>query len=288
MNPTIGRIILKTGKHSPTILFVGGVVGVVATTVLASRGTLQFQKDVLELKADLDTAKEVLARDSEAYTREDYNKDVVTLNAKLVVAASKRYAPAVFVGFISIAMLTKSHRILTSRNAAVTAAYAALEKGFDEYRRRVVQEYGEEIDRRLRFSRDLELKPKLDSAGKEIKSSRNPYDYSVYARFFDQTCKDYNSESEYNFMFLRAKQNYANDLLRSRGHVFLNEVYSMLGFEHSKAGAVVGWIISSEGDNFIDFGIFDHDRERARAFVNGHESAILLDFNVDGVIYDKI
>jgi hypothetical protein len=64
----------------------------------------------------------------------------------------------------------------------------------------------------------------------------------------------------------------------------------MLGIDRSKAGSVVGWVITKEGtgDNFIDFGVFDGDNPRARDFVNGREGSILLDFNVDGVIYDKI
>jgi hypothetical protein len=72
--------------------------------------------------------------------------------------------------------------------------------------------------------------------------------------------------------------------------VFLNEVYDMVGVPRSKAGAVVGWLLSPNGgtDNFVNFGVFDGRTEVARDFVNGREGAILLDFNVDGVIYDKI
>jgi hypothetical protein len=96
---------------------------------------------------------------------------------------------------------------------------------------------------------------------------------------------NWQKNSEHNKLFLKCQQSYANDMLQARGHVFLNEVYSWLGLEHSKAGAVVGWVINSDGDNFVDFGIFDPGNSR---FVNGQERSILLDFNVDGVIYDKI
>jgi hypothetical protein len=70
--------------------------------------------------------------------------------------------------------------------------------------------------------------------------------------------------------------------------VFLNEVYEQLGIPASRAGAVVGWTILPGGDGYIDFGIFDGENSSARMFVNGHEKSILLDFNVDGVIYNKI
>jgi hypothetical protein len=117
-----------------------------------------------------------------------------------------------------------------------------------------------------------------------------PDDPSIYARFFDPTSPSWSKEPEYNLIFLKCQQNYANDLLKSRGHVFLNEVYDMLGMERSKAGAVVGWLLSKNGDtdNFVNFGVFDGREQVARDFVNGREGAILLDFSVDGVIYDGI
>ena len=84
-------------------------------------------------------------------------------------------------------------------------------------------------------------------------------------------------------------ETFANDLLKARGRLFLNEVYRMLGIDETKAGQVVGWVYNPDnptGDNFVDFGIYNMQRERVRAFVNGYEPNILLDFNVDGVIWD--
>jgi hypothetical protein len=168
------------------------------------------------------------------------------------------------------------------------AAYGALEKGFDEYRRRVVEKYGEEEDRNFRYgSREVDV---VDDKGKVNKVLRVGDDIpSVYARFFDPTSTSWNKNPDYNFVFLRSQQNWANDLLKIRGHVFLNEVYDMLGLERSKAGSVVGWILIGDyRDNYIDFGLFDGDDQAARDFVNGREGSVLLDFNVDGVIWDKL
>lgn len=283
---TVGRAILKTQRSSPTLLFVGGVVGVVATAALAGHATLRANEALKEINSDLEKAKELLQREDDRYTEDDFKKDLVILYSRKFVTVSKTYGPTILVGVVSIAMLTKSHRMLTSRNAALTAAYAALEKGFAEYRRRVVQEYGEDVDRKLRFSKDLEQK---SSDNEFATKSHTPSDeYSIYARFFDQTSDKYENDAEYNLMYLRAKQNFANDLLRSRGHLFLNEVYDMLGLARSRAGQVVGWALTNDGDNYVDFGIFDHGRETSMAFVNGNEPSVLLDFNVDGVIYDKI
>jgi hypothetical protein len=124
---------------------------------------------------------------------------------------------------------------------------------------------------------------------KEYVKRVGPDGASIYARFFDPTSTSWSKEPEYNLIFVQCQQNYANDLLRARGHVFLNEVYDMLGIPRSQAGAVVGWILSQDRttDNYIDFGVFD-DEKNARDFVNGYEGSILLDFNVDGVIFDKI
>ena len=193
-------------------------------------------------------------------------------------------------GGLSIYALTNSHNILTKRNVALTAAYGALEKGFNEYRARVVDKYGEDEDRNLRYgTQEVEI---VDPETKKKKTVTRvgPDDPSIYARFFDPFSTSWNKEPEYNLFFLKCQQNYANDLLRSRGHVFLNEVYDMLGIPRSKAGAVVGWVLSENGetDNFVNFGVFDGRTDVARDFVNGLEGAILLDFNVDGVIYDKL
>ncbi|MCA1800666.1 MAG: DUF6353 family protein, partial [Actinobacteria bacterium] len=111
---------------------------------------------------------------------------------------------------------------------------------------------------------------------------------SIYARYFDEGSTVWSRERDYNRLRIRAIQNYANDMLKARGHLFLNEVYDELGLPRSRAGAVVGWVMSKSGDNFVDFGIYNQENERARAFVNGQEQSILLDFNVDGVIYDLL
>lgn len=289
VSSNVGRQILRTQKHSPTILFIGGVVGVVATTVMASKATLQLSNRLETHQEHLEQAKDLATKDDK-YATEDFKKDVSVIYARMARDVTKLYGPTIIVGVLSIAALTKSHTILTRRNAAITAAYAALEKGFAEYRKRVVQEYGEETDRRLRHSQKFEMIKAVDQEGKEIEvpMRKNPNDYSIYARFFDETSRKFQPEPEYNMFFLQAQQHFANDLLRARGHVFLNEVYDMIGAERSRAGAVVGWVLHKGGDNYIDFGIFDHHKERARAFVNGYENAILLDFNVDGIIYDKI
>lgn len=283
----LGRQILLTQKHSPTVLFAAGVVGVVTTAVLASRATLKLDEVLEDTQAKLELAKSLVHVD---YTDEDRKRDMVLIHAKSVMRVGKLYGPAVIVGVLSIAALTGSHVILTRRNGALTAAYVTLDQAFRKYRSRVVDEYGQDKDEEYRFGT---IQKDVTTVGKDGVSKTktvkvvDPNGYSMYAKFFDEYNKNWQKEAEYNMLFLRTQQQYANHMLHARGHVLLNDVYDSLGIERTKAGCIVGWVLGS-GDNFIDFGIFADDKERARAFVNGDERSIRLDFNVDGPIYQLL
>lgn len=281
-----GRYGLALRQHSPTLFFVGGVVGMIATTVLASRATLKLEET---LDANRKQKDEVKHFQNSQYTEEDREQDTAILYVRATLSVAKLYAPAVLLGVASITMLTQSHNLLVKRNAALTAAYTALDKGFKTYRARVVEKYGEEEDQRLRYG-DEPVTFKDEVTGKSVTVRRvGPDGASIYAVFYDQYNPNWTKDAEINKLFLRHTQNYVNDLLHARGHVFLNEVYDALGFDHTEAGSVVGWRICPEGDNFIDFGVF-HEKvgDHVRDFVNGRERSVLLDFNVDGVIFNKI
>ena len=283
----IARNALLVQKASPELLFGIGIVGVVGSTVLACRATLKMESVMDEATDKLKTARTL---EHAEYSEKDRQRDMALIKFQTGVKIVKLYGPAIVVGGAAIAALTSSHNILSRRNAALTAAFTALERGFREYRARVVEKYGEEEDRNFRYgSQKVKI---VDPKTKKTKTvTRVGHGVpSIYARFFDDYSTSWDKDPEVNFFFIRSQQNYANDLLLSRGHVFLNEVYDMVGVPRSKAGAIVGWIYMEDGstDNFIDFGVFDRDKQAVRDFVNGLEGAILLDFNVDGIIYDKI
>lgn len=295
----LGRQILKIEKNSPHILFGAGIVGFAGTVILASRATLKVEEVLDAAQKDLKNINEVQSNaelvEKSGYSSEDAIKDRIYVYSRTTIGLVQLYTPTVLVGTFAIACLTKSHAILSERNAALTLAYASLDQAFKEYRKRVSEQLDPEYERDIYFDAqkvevdiidpDTNKKETIPSGFKMIGDRA----YSRYARFFDQLCPDWNKVPEYNYIFLRAQQNYANDLLHSRGHVFLNEIYDMIGVPRTREGAVVGWVISKNGgDNYIDFGFMDSDNPRARDFVNGREGAILLDFNVDGLIYDKI
>jgi hypothetical protein len=291
------RLMVK--KYSPEILMGLGIVGVVTSTVMACKATLKVEDILDEAKATMEDVDHVLENPElfeGSYTPEDAKKDKSIVYVQTGVKLVKLYAPSIALGVISISALLGSHKIMKQRNVAVVAAYNGLKMTFDNYRRRVIEEFGEDKDRDYRYGlRKEEVEViETDKNGKEKKTKKiatvvDPNHISPYARFFDETSTEWSKTPEYNRIFLQAQQNYANNLLQARGHLFLNEVYDMLGWadNRTQAGAVVGWVLSDDddADNYVDFGIFNPENSD---FVNGLEGSVLLDFNVQGVIYDKI
>lgn len=285
-------------KHSPEILVTAGTVGVVASAVMACKATLKVN-DILEEKKHIEEQIDLVAKDpsmADTYTAEDSKKDLAVVKVQTGVKFVKLYGPSVMLGTVSLLCILKSHQILRGRNVALAAAYATVDGTFKDYRKRVVERFGKELDRELRYNiKTQEIEETVvDENGKEktVKKTVNVVDPGVgssgYARFFDETCCGWTKDAEYNHMFLKQQQNYANELLQARGHVYLNEVYDMLGLQRSKAGQIVGWMLDGDGDGYIDFGIDDVHNEQKRLFVNGHERSILLDFNVDGNIVEMM
>lgn len=285
-------------KHSPEILATVGVVGVVASGVMACKATMKLNDVLEDSKETIDKIKEVSNNPSyaEKYSEEDAKKDLTITYAQTGVKVAKLYAPSIALGTFSLSCLLISNNILRKRNMALSAAYLTVDKSFKEYRNRVSERFGEQVEKEIRYNikaQEMETTVKNEDGTEttvvEKVNVADPNLYSDYARFFDESCAAWQKDPEYNLMFLKSQQQYANDLLISRGRLFLNEVYDMLGIDRTKAGQVVGWVydpVNPIGDNFVDFGIYDMDKERVRAFVNGYEPNILLDFNVDGNVWD--
>lgn len=294
------RAVLQLKKHSPEILVGAGIVSIVAGGVLACKSTLKVNEVVDKAKEDIAKIHEATEKGyTEAeveYTAEDSKKDLTIVYVQTGVKFAKLYAPAIALAGAGIACILKSHGILSERNAALAAAYAAVETGFKEYRGRVVERFGKDLDREFKYGikakevdRTIVNEDGSETTVKETIEVVDPNLNSPYARFFDDGCNGWSKSAEYNLMFLLDQQAHANDLLKQQGHLFLNEVYDALGIPRTKAGNVVGWIYDEDnpiGDNFVDFGIFDIHKDKARDFVNGYERTILLDFNVDGNILE--
>lgn len=307
MSRTINKAGFKLRKHSPEIMVVTGVIGVVASTVMACKATTKVSNIIEEHNETMNNIHKcaelgyVPTNDEVTieYTEEDVKRETAITYVQTGVKFAKLYGTSVILGAVSVTSILTGHNILRKRNIALAAAYATVDKGFKEYRKNVVDRFGKGLDYELLHNikaQEVEEIVKDEKTGEEkvVKTTVNMPDSSSlgspYARFFDPTCDHYSKDPEANLMFLRRQQDYMNDVLKCRGHVFLNEVYDALGMARSVAGQSVGWIYDEKnpvGDNFIDFGLDNIDREPTRRFVNGYESMVMLDFNVDGPILNS-
>lgn len=296
ISSTFNRVGIRLKKYSPEILVVAGVAGTVASAVIACHATTKLDSILEESKKNIETIHKC-SNDttlSSDYSSDDAKKDKALVYVQTGFKIVKLYSPALALGVLSITSILASNDILRKRNVALAAAYTTVDKTFKEYRSRVVERFGEEVDNELRYNikaKKFEEVVADDETGKEkkVKSVVNiasPTD--EYARFFDNTCLNYEDNMDYNLLFLRSQQQIANDRLRADGFLFLSDVYEALGIKRTKMSQTVGWIYkpggNPNGDNFIDFRILETNRETEK----GYEKALLMNFNVDGPILNLI
>lgn len=295
VNGVASKTVMKLKKHSPEILVVAGIAGTVVSAVLACKATTKVAEILDETKGTLDTIHEGMetgAINGQEYTTEDGKKDTVVVYAQTGMKLAKLYGPAIILGTLSITSILTSNNILRKRNVALGAAYAAIDKSFKEYRGRVIERFGEQVDTELKYGikakkfEEIEVDPET---GKEKKVKKtvmvaDPNLQSDYAVYFDSKSRNYETNPDYNRMFLKAQQAFANDKLQTRGHLFLNEVLDDLDLPRTPAGQIVGW--TKDGpDGYVNFRIVEVERETEDG---RHEPALLLDFNVEGNIWEKM
>lgn len=283
-------------KRSPEILVAVGVVGTVVSAVMACKATTKINTILDETKEQLGKIHEYAGNPdaAEKYNAEDAKKDTAIVYAQTGVKLAKLYAPAVGLGILSISSILASNNILRKRNMAISAALAAATQDFKDYRNRVIERFGKEVDHQLRYNIKAEEieETVTDDKGKEKKVKKSievaDLNASGYVKYFTRSNPYWEEDSSYVEMFLRSQQNYANDKLKATGHLTLNDVYDMLGFHDSKAGMVVGWIYDLDhpnGDNYVEFDVKKVNLPNEQG---GYEEAYAIDFNVDGNIYNEM
>lgn len=293
---TLMKTSLKLKKHSPEILIVAGVIGTIASTVMACKATTKLGEIMDNAKDDIEAVHEAVEHPEDLpqkYTAEDGKKDLTIVYTQTALRVVKLYLPAVALGALSLTAIIKSHDILKKRNVALAAAYTAADKGFKEYRNRVVERFGNDVDKELRYNvkaKEFERKVVNDDGTEEtVVETVNVAsidEVSDFAKYFNRDCAGWSDNAEKNLFFLKRQQDFANEMLEANGYLFLNDVYDMLGIPRSKAGQVVGWVYDKNVVAKVDFGIYTINREENQQFVNGLEKNVLLDFNVDGNILD--
>ena len=291
------KVSYKIQKHSPEILIFAGVGGVIVSTVMACKATPKLDDILTESRVKLDDIRKAASDEAMAdrYSQKDAQKDMVITYIQTSVKVAKNYAPAAVIGVLSISSIFASNNILKQRNVALAAAYTALDTSFKEYRTRVFERFGEEVENEIRYnmkSQKIEV-VETDENGKEKKVKKTVsvanLGNSDYARYFDKECKEYERDHSYNEMILKARQAWANDKLKANGYLYLNDVYDFLGIPRTKAGQVVGWIYdpnNTRGDNYVDFGMKEVYRKDETKEYESVEKLFLLDFNVDGNIWE--
>lgn len=305
---TFNKIGFQIQKKSPEILVAAGIAGIIVSTVMACKATIKASEVAEKTSETIDEIHEAektgITKAGKAYSADDSKKDLTTVYVQTGIKYVKLYTPAIVIGAASVTCILVSHRIMKQRLTAVAAALSASDKAFKDYRSRVMERFGEQVEKELRYNikaKEIE-QTVVDENGEEKKvkvpanvadgEGWDPSQYSPYARIFDESHPQWTKDPEMNAYYLKARQAQATDMLRSRGHLFLNEVYDMLGFPRTKAGAIVGWLYDPKrpelGDTYVDFGMYEVNRPKAVDFVNGYERSFILDFNVVGDITDDI
>ena len=285
------KIAFKLEKHTPEILVAIGVGGGITATVLACKATLAAQDILSDSKDKVDEINSLDAKD------EDRQEALKKVYIHTGLELARVYGPSIAIGTASIVSIFASHKMMRNRVATLVTAYGTLDSAFKEYRKRVAENFGE--DKELETYHDVKFVEEETGDGQPISLAKRNSDlekvdgYSIYARCFDEYNPNWKDNSDYNLDFLRGVQRYLNDQLEYRGFLFLNEVYRELGFEETPAGQLVGWIYDPNrtdvGDNSVSFGLYNPEHGAALGdFINGYNKSVFLDFNVDGVIVDRI
>lgn len=302
----ISRGGFKIQKHSPEILIMTGVIGGVSAAVMACKATTKAG-DISEFyDSEMDKIEKCEANhslsESGTYTDEDARKDRAIIYIQTAGKYAKLYAPSVLLGIASIGCIFASNNILRKRNVALAAAYSALDTAFSEYRERVVDRYGEDVDKELRYCTKAKKITKTvqneDGEDQKVKEIQHTYSGigSVYAVPFKQYTETpdgkqirniyYDMDPNYNEQYIRSREQFATDHLLAYGHVFLNDVYKMLGIPPTKAGQIVGWSLEN-GDTYISFASYNKHGLND-PLIYDEDGDILLDFNVSGNIIDQM
>lgn len=306
MTRTASKCGYKLKKASPTIMIVGAAIGGVTATVLACKATIKAQDILTEHNAQVESIHTTMKQieSGETYTEKDYKSDITTTYVQTGLKLAKVYAPAVTLGAVSLGCMFGSHHIMSKRNASLTAAYIALDKAFEEYKSRVSDRFGSRVQEELEHNiKAVELESKstneqgVEETIKEYKDIAMQHT-SPYTCIFDETVDTWQPDNMLNRNYLFLMEQAANKRLRTQGHLFLNDVLASLGTHggvtlKTPEGQIVGWIYDPNDptrQNHVDFGVTNYVEgdEALNSFINGGERSVMLRFNCDGPIIDKI
>lgn len=293
-----GRQLTRFIKNNEVELLLGaGILTGVATVIVACVQTTKaeevldhMQDDLTQIHNATEAAKQGLCD----YSQSTRTTDLVGVYARTAFGMIRNYAPAAALGAVSIFCILKAYGIQKRQYAVLMGAYTALDKAYQEYRSRVLKKLGPDADRYFRTGAyEVEI-PKLDADGKptgeteKITVFDDDAGHSMYAKFFDHHSRSWTPDALSNLTFLRSVQLQMQRQLDTEGCVFLNDVYDMLGMPREPYGQIVGWFKDEGEAKQIDFGIMEGWKEAMKDHCDPYDKAILLDFNVDGPVWEKL
>lgn len=285
----------KIRKHTPEICEVAGIVGVVTASVMACKATLKLPEKTEEFEENLDLARNVEENKGRAVTHAYvlYGIDIL-----------KIYWPSLVIGGASIGSICYSGHVYRGRNASLTAAYAAINTGFKEYRDRVAERFGEDVEKQILLNTKEEtIKEKEtleDGTTKTVKKKMHVVDPECvdgvpYTRIFDANNPCFSSDPEINIVMIHQVQEFFQGKLERRfhktgvGYVFLNEIFENLHYKPTEEGQIIGWVKTSEDDGvYIDFGLDEKWRTDVSDFAQGLRDNLILNFNVTGNVLEAL
>lgn len=296
----IKRVIKKAGlkirKHKTTIMFVGGISCVVVSDVMLNKAARKSVGITDFANEEIDKIK------SKSETRIEDNGEIVEIYDKKAVRnvylktgfeLAKDYAFPVVLKGAAITLFYKSNMEWKNRAIASAAVALSATETLNAFHKRVADKYGEDEADKLKYgitTESVEIES-VDENGKAVNVTIesdvfDPSMPSMYARYFDKNNDLWRIDNmDYIINLLDGLESAANDRLIANGYLFLNEVYELLHLPLSKAGQVVGWLY--EGDAAKDGQVNFHIKEGLVVDDNGdYEPSILLDFNVDGNIFE--
>lgn len=298
---------VKFKKASPTIMIAAAAITGIGAAIMACKATLKAEsvvKDHQNAVATIHDAKDGKIESDEEYTEEMMQKDLTRAYVQTGVALVKIYAPALTLGAVSLSCMVGSHCIMSKRNASLTAAYIALDKAFTEYKGRVTERFGDRVQHELEQNiRAVEVESRKKNEDGTEETIKEYTDVAMnaadpYSLLFDESISTWEKDPMLNQVILNQALANANRKLRANGHLFLNEVIDMIdtygkGSHHTPVGQVVGWIYDPNDEakhNCVDFGISHYamDNDALNNFIDGDERSVMIHFNCDGPIIDKI
>lgn len=218
MEPTIKMIRVFLSKHAPEILTGIGVVGMIATPIMAVKATPTALKAI------------------EADSRKNHNDDPhAATKAEMVKSAWRYYVPSVVTGGMSIACVVGASAVNLKRNAALATAYALSESALKEYKENVLGVVGEK--------KETEIRDRI--AGKRVEA--NPVDEAMIIDTHEGNtlCLD-SFTGRYFKSSIESLRKAANEVNRQMLYddtASVNDFYDAIGLPTVDIGDELGWSV---------------------------------------------